>query len=442
MMMLSWIACLVLGLNFFCFAFFKRVWLKERLVARSFLGILLFSLGFFHLHLALLQNFIFFIYWLNLILWRIFDRFFFTWVNLIGLSLLGLVDICFNNDLLDFAYKVSVYCFANLSFFLVFNVFVVLTLEKLKNNENLKSEIYSLQLFHLKFLDYIAPCVFAYLILFLSDYSAIFYFNYIKKFFLFALVFYVFQISSILSNVLVYLLMRKSFERADHDTRKRLNTLMNILNLGMKFFVYSTLLIITLSLFHVDTTPVFANFWILTAALSVSLQSFIKDFATGVMVLFEDTFHIGDEIVINNVEGQIEEISLRTLKVRSNDGALHFIPFNEFKIVCNRSKQYNIIAFNIVVDVAADHDLIVKIMQEAAVELKQSSFGPKILKDIDVVGIISFVSGCMVYEAKLRTQPMSPKNIKALYYSICKKALEQNNVPFAYDVVTYKKLFP
>jgi hypothetical protein len=95
-----------------------------------------------------------------------------------------------------------------------------------------------------------------------------------------------------------------------------------------------------LSDFGVDLTPLIASVGIAGLALSLGAQTLIKDFIAGFLILFENHYVIGDTIQLENLTGKVERITLRATYVRDIKGFQYTIPNGEVRIVANLNKDW------------------------------------------------------------------------------------------------------
>ena len=151
--------------------------------------------------------------------------------------------------------------------------------------------------------------------------------------------------SSVLGMVLVYLLSRRALSRAAslkrvHEARRRqLFTLVHALRWVANFVILGHALLMILSAFGVNITPLLTSAGVAGLAISLGAQSLIRDFIGGVLVLTENQYAVGDTIQIGTVSGQVEGISLRTTHVRTPDGSLYIVPNGQVQIVANQSRN-------------------------------------------------------------------------------------------------------
>lgn len=94
-----------------------------------------------------------------------------------------------------------------------------------------------------------------------------------------------------------------------------------------------------IGLLGVEIGPLVAGAGIAGVALAFGAQSLIKDYLSGLFVLVEDQFSVGDVITVGTTSGTVEDVNLRVTRLRSVDGTVWFIPNGEIRLVGNRSME-------------------------------------------------------------------------------------------------------
>ncbi|MCF6276862.1 MAG: mechanosensitive ion channel family protein [Candidatus Magasanikbacteria bacterium] len=133
-------------------------------------------------------------------------------------------------------------------------------------------------------------------------------------------------------KILLKLMVRK-FEKMVDDgddshvskKEKRAETLGHIIISIGNIIIYAVLLFMVLNLFGVDIRPVLAGAGIIGLAVGFGAQSLVKDFVTGVFILVEDQYGIGDKVMINKSEGTVIRISMRSTVLKDDNGKIHYI---------------------------------------------------------------------------------------------------------------------
>jgi small conductance mechanosensitive channel len=151
------------------------------------------------------------------------------------------------------------------------------------------------------------------------------------------------------------------------EVAKRVDTLEDVLSRLVKYAVVIAVVIVLFSLF--DLWALLAGLGILAAGLTLAGQSIVLDYLTGILLLFEGPFYIGDVVTINGVQGTVEEIGLRRTTLRDASGTVHSIANGEMRITSNMTRYYAHAIVDIVGVPAADVEKTIEVMNTVGVEM-------------------------------------------------------------------------
>ena len=91
--------------------------------------------------------------------------------------------------------------------------------------------------------------------------------------------------------------------------------------------------------FGFNLGPVIASAGVIGVALGLGAQTIVRDVLSGIFMLVEDQYGVGDEIHVQDVEGKVEKVGLRITQVRDKKGVLWFLRNGEILVVGNKSKN-------------------------------------------------------------------------------------------------------
>jgi small conductance mechanosensitive channel len=114
----------------------------------------------------------------------------------------------------------------------------------------------------------------------------------------------------------------------------------------LRYLIYFMAVVMSLREAGLDPTPLLAGAGVAGIAVGLGAQSFVGDIVAGFFILFENLFLVGDLVTIGEVKGKVEEIGVRTTKVRDGEGILHILPNSEVRKISSHSKGY----INVIVD--------------------------------------------------------------------------------------------
>ena len=134
----------------------------------------------------------------------------------------------------------------------------------------------------------------------------------------------------------------------DDDKRKsreekRVETLGHVFVSIGSVAIYLVAVFLLLGLLGVDLRPVLAGAGIIALAIGFGTQSLVKDLVSGLLILIENQYSIGDQVKIGSFEGEVIRITMRSTVLRDAEGAVYYISNGSVSNVINRSQKSEII---------------------------------------------------------------------------------------------------
>ncbi len=155
------------------------------------------------------------------------------------------------------------------------------------------------------------------------------------------------------------LAVKHIFEKQEIDdelmTTRRAQTLEVLLRSALTYVIFFIAGLMVLQVFNVNTSAILASAGILGLAVGFGAQNLVKDVISGFFILFEDQFNVGDYVQAGGVVGTVEEIGLRTCKIRQWTGQLDVIPNGEITRVTNYNRGQMLAV--VVVGIAYEEDI-------------------------------------------------------------------------------------
>lgn len=155
-------------------------------------------------------------------------------------------------------------------------------------------------------------------------------------------IFILFFLGKIILNFTVKHIVKLSDDGDDSHTsknEKRANTLAQIIKSIGNVLIYSVLLFMVLNLSGVDIRPILASAGIIGLAIGFGAQSLVKDFVSGIFILIENQYSVGDRVKIGNFEGVVIKITMRSTVLMNDEKKVYYISNGLIKDVTNMSQQ-------------------------------------------------------------------------------------------------------
>lgn len=199
-------------------------------------------------------------------------------------------------------------------------------------------------------------------------------------------------------------------------------------------------LMVILSEVGINIMPLLAGAGVLGIAVGFGAQTLVKDFLTGLTVIFEDLLQIGDVVKLGDHFGLVEKITLRKIQLRDLEGTVHTIPFGEVAIVSNLTKDFSFYLFDIGVAYRENTDEVIKILHEIDEELREDDdFKDRILEPLEVFGVDQFADSAVMIKARIKTRPIQQWNVGREFNRRIKIAFDERGIeiPFPHQTIYF-----
>ena len=216
------------------------------------------------------------------------------------------------------------------------------------------------------------------------------------------------KLSSPLSPRKAHRTTDKVLEQTQEARRtSRIQTLAGVGRSAVAILVWVWAALAILDKLGVNVAPLVASAGVVGVALGFGAQALVKDFLSGIFMLLEDQYGIGDTIDLGNgVFGDVESISLRITTVRDIDGALWYVRNGEILQVANHSDRYSVARVQVPIALSNDPTRAVDVITTAAEEAaRDSDIKDFILATPTVNGMSGLEVDHMSYRVSVKTLP-------------------------------------
>lgn len=237
---------------------------------------------------------------------------------------------------------------------------------------------------------------------------------------------------------------RSSKQRKGIVRKQRLLTIKPLVQNTTRFILFALVGLIIFAELNLDITPLLAGVGVIGIAFSFGSQSLVKDIITGIFILVEDTINVGDIVQIDGQNGNVEAISLRTVKLRDSEGNLHTIPFSGITKITNMSKNFAYYLFQIAVSYSQNLDHAYEAMKEVDQDIRNDSkYSPMILEPLEIMGVDKFTETGIILQARIKTLPDKSRWIVGREFNRRLKInFNQKGIEFAHEYKSYVLLAP
>jgi len=172
-------------------------------------------------------------------------------------------------------------------------------------------------------------------------------------------------------------------------------------------FVLILVVILTImSTLGVPLSPLLASAGIGGVVLAFGAQSLIKDYLSGILMIVEDQYGVGDQIKVGDVTGTVEDITLRITKLRDPNGMIWYIRNGEILRVGNISQGYSTGLIDLPVAYDADVNKVTEVLSQVVDEVSnQPEMTDQLLAPPELLGVESITPTAVIMRIVIKTPP-------------------------------------
>ncbi len=211
---------------------------------------------------------------------------------------------------------------------------------------------------------------------------------------------------------------------------RRHQTMSKLLENVLAYVVYFIAIIAVLSAFSINVTGLLAGAGVLGLAIGFGAQNLVRDIITGFFIIMEDQFSVGDYVRIGQAEGTVEEIGLRTTKVKGFTGELFIFPNGNVTDVVNFSIHNSIAVVDINISYESDMAKVEQLIQEFLVDIEDKY--EQIIKPPELLGVQNLTTTEVVMRIIAETLPMQHFAVSRGLRRDLKEFLDKQGVEIPY----------
>ncbi|MEZ0090430.1 mechanosensitive ion channel family protein [Streptacidiphilus sp. EB129] len=188
--------------------------------------------------------------------------------------------------------------------------------------------------------------------------------------------------------------------------KQRSQAMGSVLRSVASFTVMGTGALTALSVLGINLAPLLASAGVAGVAIGFGARNLVTDFLSGVFMILEDQYGVGDQIDTGVATGTVLEVGLRVTKLRGAGGEIWYIRNGEVKRIANMSQGWSTATVEVPVGYHEDLVLVERLIQNAAEEMsKDEPWSEQLWEPAKVLGVDSLTAESVVVQVSAKTMP-------------------------------------
>ncbi|GGZ78311.1 mechanosensitive ion channel family protein [Streptomyces echinoruber] len=188
--------------------------------------------------------------------------------------------------------------------------------------------------------------------------------------------------------------------------RQRAAAIGSVLRSVASFLIMGTAALMILSAFEINLAPLLASAGVAGVAIGFGARNLVTDFLSGVFMILEDQYGVGDTIDAGVATGEVIEVGLRVTKLRGDGGEIWYVRNGEVKRIGNMSQGWSVANVDVTVRADEDLDRLKATLDQVAEKMsKEEPWNELLWGPVEVLGLDSVLLDSMVVRVSAKTMP-------------------------------------
>ncbi|WP_033290768.1 mechanosensitive ion channel family protein [Amycolatopsis jejuensis] len=188
--------------------------------------------------------------------------------------------------------------------------------------------------------------------------------------------------------------------------RQRATTIGSVLKSMATFLIYGLACILVLGELGIDLAPIIASAGIVGVALGFGAQNLVKDFLSGMFMMMEDQYGVGDVVDIGSATGTVEAVGLRITTLRDLQGTVWYVRNGEVLRVGNSSQGFAVAVVDVPLGYSADVDRATTVLTDAATRaVETDGLAANVLEPVEMLGVEKVTPEGIVLRLTVKVRP-------------------------------------
>ena len=211
--------------------------------------------------------------------------------------------------------------------------------------------------------------------------------------------------------------------------RQRSAAIGSVLRSVASFSIMGTAGLMILSALQINLAPLLASAGVAGVAIGFGARNLVTDFLSGVFMILEDQYGVGDSVDAGVASGEVIDVGLRVTKLRGDSGEIWYVRNGEVKRIGNLSQGWATAGVDVQIRADEDLDRVREVINQVGVDMaKDEPWNERLWEPIEVLGLTAVYLESMIVQVTARTMPGKALGVERELRWRIKKALDEAGI--------------
>ncbi len=223
------------------------------------------------------------------------------------------------------------------------------------------------------------------------------------------------------------------FMKFKHNKKdKRKETIISLIKNIIKYVIAIIIILAILEVYGINTTTLIASLGVVAFVIGLAFQDIVKDFLSGISIIFDNQYTIGDIVEINGFTGEVIELGLKTTKIKSYTGEVKILSNSSFNEVVN----YSLYDSKLLIDINVSYTTDINKLENVLKSLENKILKIENVKgNVEYLGLDKLSDSSLVYRLTLDCISYTHFGVKRKILKLIKETLDKEHIEIPYNKI-------
>ena len=210
---------------------------------------------------------------------------------------------------------------------------------------------------------------------------------------------------------------------------QRARTIGSVLKSLASFLIFGLAVIYVLQVLNVQIAPVLASAGVLGVAVAFGAQNLVRDFLSGMFMLVEDQYGVGDVVDLGEASGTVESVGLRVTTLRDINGTVWYVRNGEILRVGNSSQGFAVAVVDFPIAHASDVERAIEVARDVATDAaSREPLSKDVLEPPEMLGVDQITSDTITLRLTVKVRPSKQWSVQRRLRAAIKRAYDDEDI--------------
>lgn len=237
----------------------------------------------------------------------------------------------------------------------------------------------------------------------------------------------------IIIGLIIYLIIKKLLLTNKEKINRKQQTIKKLIVNISKYIIIIFLILKLLTILGINVSSIIAGLGIASVIVGLALQDIMKDVLSGIFIIIENQYDVGDEVEINKCQGYITDLGLRSTRIKTFDSDIVTIANRNISVVKNCSREKPTVILDLPFPYETPNKKVLEMLENVKTrvenELQNSS------KNFRILGLQNFEDSCIKYRVMYETKKDQRYSTRRAINMIIKEEYDRTKISIPYNIL-------